>query len=291
MRRLIKRWVGLLIFVLVLGIAFINLGEWQLRRLDQRRAENAVIVANQNREPIPYSEIADQPVTEDDEWQRVTVRGTFDTENQFQVRYRTNDEVPGYEVVTPLRTTDGDVVLVDRGFFAVGRGAQIPTTPPPAPSGEVEITAHLRETERGKPKATDPVDGMVRLISVPALEAALPYEINDGYLGVLEIDSAQEGDPVPIMVPPLDEGPHFWYAMQWFLFAGIAVLGLVVFIRGDLKGRQGPGQRCAGDVRRGFGHDGPGRNGSGPDGSRHGGQPRADPVDHQLTQRKASSWI
>jgi flagellar biosynthesis/type III secretory pathway M-ring protein FliF/YscJ len=41
-----------------------------------------------------------------------------------------------------------------------------------------------------------------------------------------------------VLVPELSDGPHFWYAVQWFMFTGIGVLGVVVFIRGDLRARR-----------------------------------------------------
>lgn len=225
-------------FVLVLGVTFVNLGQWQLRRLDQRRAANAVVVANENRPPVPYQDLADRPVTDADEWRRVTVTGTFDAEHQFIARYRSNNDAPGIEIVTPLATTDGTHVLVDRGFQVMGRGQQIPTTAPPPPTGEVTITAHLRPDERGRPNAITPVQGQMRLINSDAIAAQLPYPIADGYLGVLEMDPPAQGDLEPVALPELSEGPHFWYAVQWFLFAGIAVTGLVVFIRGDIRERR-----------------------------------------------------
>ena len=43
------------------------------------------------------------------------------------MRYRSNGDLEGYEVVTPLRTASG-VVLVDRGFIPLPRGTQIPST-------------------------------------------------------------------------------------------------------------------------------------------------------------------
>ena len=63
MRRLWLRWIGLVVFVVVLGTVFVNLGEWQLDRLEQRRARNATTVANEQR-PI-------RPLAEVDQWQRV----------------------------------------------------------------------------------------------------------------------------------------------------------------------------------------------------------------------------
>ena len=49
---------------------------------------------------------------------------------------------------------------------------------------------------------------------------------------------AQSGDFVPVEVPEISEGPHFWYAVQWFMFTGIGIAGVVVFIRGDLRARR-----------------------------------------------------
>ena len=56
----------------------------------------------------------------------------------------------------------------------------------------------------------------------------------------------QPGGFVPVAVPELSSGPHFWYAMQWFMFAGIGIFGIVVFIRGGPAGPPhgaGPGGR------------------------------------------------
>ena len=47
-------------------------------------------------------------------------------------------------------------------------------------------------------------------------------------------------------MPELTSGPHFWYAMQWFMFAGIGILGIVVFIRSDLRDRRTARDRAAG---------------------------------------------
>ena len=45
----------------------------------------------------------------------------------------------------------------------------------------------------------------------------------------------QSGGFVPVELPEINEGPHFWYAVQWFMFTGIGVAGIVVFIRADLR--------------------------------------------------------
>ncbi|WP_051208512.1 SURF1 family protein [Propionicicella superfundia] len=229
------RWAGLAVFVIVLGVVFVRLGEWQLDRLAQRKANNAIVEAHESAPIVDYEQVftPDTTITDLDQWQRVRISGTFDTEHQFQIRYRTNDGARGVEVVTPLRTASGDVVLVDRGFLETNTSvvAQIP----PAPTGTVTVIGHVRRSEQGSAEAITPVDGMMRLINAPAISESLGYEVADGYIGLLEITPAQAGDLRPVALPTLDEGPHFWYAVQWFMFAAIAAAGLFVFIRNDVR--------------------------------------------------------
>jgi cytochrome oxidase assembly protein ShyY1 len=235
-RRLWLRWAGLVVFVVALGVVFVNLGEWQLDRLDQRRARNEATLSNENKPVRPLDEVFTGEITDTDQWQRVEARGTFDGEHQFVVRYRRNDGAEGYEVVTPLRTSAG-VVLVDRGFIEAN-ASQIPRMAPPPPSGEVTVVGHVRRNERGRRAATAPVDGQMRLINSDAVAAVLGYPLLNGYVGLLEVTPPQSGGFLPVQPPEISEGPHFWYAMQWFGFTGLAVAGIVVFIRSDLRARR-----------------------------------------------------
>ena len=237
MRRLWLRWALLIIFVAVLGVVFVNLGEWQLDRLAQRKERNATTIINEQKPVQPYEQVFTRPVTDADQWQRVEARGTFDAQHQFVVRYRSNGDAEGYEVVTPLRTASG-AVLVDRGFIPLQRGTQIPSVAPAPPTGEVTVVGHVRRDEKGRRAATTPVGNQMRLINSQAIAATLPYPIATGYIGLLTVQPEQQGGFQPIKLPELSEGPHFWYALQWFMFTAVAAMGIVVFIRGDLRARR-----------------------------------------------------
>jgi cytochrome oxidase assembly protein ShyY1 len=236
-RRLWLRWAALVLFVAVLATVFVNLGQWQLDRLEQRRARNATTVANEQRPVRPLAEMFTRPITDTDQWQRVEAVGTFVADQQLIVRYRSNGDDEGYEVVTPLRTAAG-VVLVDRGFVATPQGVRIPSTAPPPPAGEVRVVGHVRRNEQGRRAATTPVGGQLRLINSDAIGAALGYPLLNGYVGLLEVTPPQSGGLVPVELPEINEGPHFWYAMQWFGFTAVGLAGIVVFIRADLRARR-----------------------------------------------------
>ena len=212
MRRLWLRWALLIVFVALLGVTFVSLGNWQLDRLAQRKERNATTITNEQKPVQPYEQVFTHPITDADQWQRVEARGTFDADHQFIVRYRSNGGADGYEVLTPLRTASG-AVLVDRGFIPLERGTRIPSVAPVPPT-------------------------QVRLINSDAIAVTLPYEIESGYIGLLTVQPEQQGGFQPIQLPDLSEGPHFWYAVQWFLFTAIGVTGIVVFIRGDLRARR-----------------------------------------------------
>ena len=237
MRRLWVRWALLIAFVAALGTAFVNLGAWQLDRLESRRVRNVSTVQNEQRPVQPWTTVFTRTITDADQWQRVSATGTFDPDRQFVLRYRSSGDTDGYEVVTPLRTESG-TVLVDRGIVSLSNGAPIPAVAPPPPSGVVTVVGHVRRDEKGRRSARVPVNGSMRLIDSGAIGATLPYPVVDGYIGLLTVDPPQDGGFEPIALPEISDGPHFWYAVQWFMFAGIGLAGIVVFIRGDLRERR-----------------------------------------------------
>ena len=240
MRRLWVRWALLVVFVVALGFVFVRLGDWQLDRLDQRRERNATTLSNENTPAQPATEVFTRPIGDPDQWRNVRATGTFDADHQFVVRYRNNGDDAGYEIVTPLRIAGdpGLTVLVDRGFVVLGSGQPIPSAAPAPPSGEVTVVGHVRRNEQGNDGAIRPEAGQIRLINSDALQSVLPYPVANGYLSAVTVDPPQSSGFRPILPPELGEGPHFWYAVQWFMFTGIGVLGIVVFIRADLRDRR-----------------------------------------------------
>lgn len=244
-QRMVLRWVGLAVFVVILASVFVNLGQWQLRRLDERRTNNAVTISAERQPVVPFTDYFTRPVTDADQWHRVTVTGTFDADHQYVVRYRSNGDRSGYEIATPLRTADGTTVLVDRGFVSLAPGTPIPSTAPAPPAGTVTVVGHVRRNENGRTGATTPNQGQVRLINAPKIAETLPYPVADGYIGLITVDPAQSDGFVAVELPELSDGPHFWYAMQWFMFTVIGVLGMIVFVRSDLRDRRLAAQQAA----------------------------------------------
>jgi cytochrome oxidase assembly protein ShyY1 len=110
--------------------------------------------------------------------------------------------------------------------------------PAAAPPGEVQIEGVLLPAEEGAAFTGDDEEAtLVRAVNVAEIdERLIEDDLVSAYL-LLQVQSpAQPQDlPVPAAVPEPTEGPHLSYAIQWFSFATIALVGYVVLARRDRR--------------------------------------------------------
>jgi surfeit locus 1 family protein len=82
-------------------------------------------------------------------------------------------------------------------------------------------------------------DRIVRRVSRQELAGRVPYPVAPYYL-VQTGDTADARHPARREIPALDEGPHRGYAIQWFFFAAVALMGaLFVLLRERQSGQAG----------------------------------------------------
>jgi cytochrome oxidase assembly protein ShyY1 len=240
---LTRRWALFALFVVVLGAACWRLGVWQFDRLEQRRADNAIIERNLDAAPVPATAVmdADRPMPEQQQWRKVTVTGTYDLAEQTLVRYQTRDGRPGVNVLAPLRTSTGSTVLVDRGWMQVTNNPTAPVDIPPPPSGRVTVTGWAVPNQSGEPDQVTPNDGEVRLVSSRGFAGSTAGPVLQGY-----VRAAQETPPprrplVRAEPPDLNSGPHFFYGLQWWFFAALAIGGFGYFAYAESRERRHSG--------------------------------------------------
>lgn len=248
MKRLVLRWIALAVFLILLAVLFANLGEWQLARLDETREQNRAVADNRDRPVLDYAEVMGDPITEGDQWQRVRLAGRY-SGVQYRVKYRNHDG-PGIEVLSILETDGGDSVLVDRGFIPKQQGQPDTEVLPPVPDGDVEVVGYVRRDERAKDNAITPRDFQVRFISSAAIGESLGVDLLPGYVSLVESTPSTDEALTPIVPPIPSEGNHFSYALQWFAFGAIALIGIVVLIRADLKDRRKAVRRAEQSAQR-----------------------------------------
>ena len=237
------RWIVGTVLVTAIVAGCISAGFWQLGRLDERRRTNEQVRAR-------AAEVVDLPpagfaagADEDDLiFRRVRMSGTYDADHEVLARFRSRKGLPGYEVVTPL-VTDAGVVLVNRGWVPLDLGDEWPSARGAPPVGTVELEGVLVPAESGPVRLVGGDGG-----GAPVVAAIDPRRLADAVgaadrpVYAVPVLATEAGDefPTPVEPPGLGEGPHRDYAVQWFLFATVGVVGwtVLLFRRGPFAARR-----------------------------------------------------
>jgi cytochrome oxidase assembly protein ShyY1 len=231
------RWIGFHLLVAAGVVLMVNLGFWQLRRLDQRQDFNATVEARFDIPAAPLDTVLAEGTPDEVEWRRVIATGEYLPDEQVIVVNRSQGGRAGQNVVTPMRLDDGRVLVVNRGFVPLG--ADVPA--PPTCFVEIEGRARASQ-ERRTGQLSDPGDGElaeVQRIDIPRLAQQLPGDVVEAYVDVLTSSPPEPaGGPQPVAAPELGEGPHLSYAVQWFVFAVCVVVGWVLAVRRSIARRR-----------------------------------------------------
>lgn len=223
---------GTLLFC-VLAVAaatlFTRLGLWQVGRLHERQARNALVVEQQRGAPVPFAALPRDSGTA--HYRPASVDGRFDYEHELVLASRTHQGSPGVELLTPVRVAGSDTaVLVDRGWVYSPDGGTVDRARwREGDSAHVAGYVELYSADAGTTSSpTDP--RIVRRASRQEIGARVPYPVASYYL-VSRSELASIAHPARRELPALDDGPHRSYAVQWFCFAAIAIGGAAVVVR------------------------------------------------------------
>lgn len=226
-------------FILAACAMCVRLGFWQLGRLEQRQARNAVVLAGMRQAPRPVDAALVAEMRRDPArlaYRRVVARGRYLPAAELVLRGRVEGGRPGVHLATPLLLEgDSGVLLVNRGWVPAA-DAVTPAERPAPPAGTVAVEGILQEVpttqDRGGRSVSARGDTAYRRLDRGETAARLGRRVLPMYLQLLpDTGRASRSLPVAVPAPPLDEGPHLGYAIQWFSFALIGVVGLFVLLR------------------------------------------------------------
>jgi surfeit locus 1 family protein len=166
------------------------------------------------------------------------ISGVPDFDHEIVLAARSYQGSPGVYLFTPLHVAGKDTaILVNRGWIYAPDGASVDLARwrenGTSFVGYAELIPHGRSnTPDGVLRRDARVARELDLVTVNSL---LPYPVSPLYLVATGQDTTK---PVAERVarlpaPALDEGPHLSYALQWFAFATIALVGgATVAVRG-----------------------------------------------------------
>ncbi len=244
------RWLVSTVLVIIATIAFLALCGWQLQRRNQRLAANARVLARLEQPAINVTGVPLDPETVD--LHHATVRGVFDYNQEIVLQNRTWNELPGVHVLVPLRINGSDeAILVDRGWIPYDIAAPADRVEFHNAPGEVEVYGVLRQSQ-ARPSSFAPADPLPTLdrrvdswhrVDLPKIRQQLPYPLLDVFME----EDVRPGETPRVFPKPqpdiaLDEGPHLFYAVQWFAFALIAVGGYAAYYHERTRPRKLAGE-------------------------------------------------
>lgn len=234
------RWAGFAVLTVAMCVLFWWLGTWQWGRHVDRTARNDAIETAIQEQPIPLTTAMPDPNTLSAEsvYRAVEARGTYLPDLQLLQRNPLGRS--GFDVITPLSLTSGGTVLVNRGWSASSAtDTNSPAADVTAPTGQVEVTLRLREPQPPSGRTGPP--GQIYDISPGQFPGELPAPVYAAY-GEL-VDQEPEPDPALELAGPAETGigVHLFYAIQWWLFIVIALVGFLVLVRREVPDTEPPG--------------------------------------------------
>lgn len=212
-------------------VLFVGLGIWQIERLQWKLDLIARVDARVHAEPVaaPGKDDWANVNQKDDEYRHVTITGTYLNDKEVLVRALT-ERGAGYWVLTPLRSADGSLTYINRGFVPSDK-RDLSTRQETQIAGETTVTGLLRmpEPDGFFLRPNDPAKNSWNSRDV----AAFATKENLGTVAPYFIDADAKSNPGNQPVGGLTvvsfRNSHLSYAITWFALAAM-VAGAAVFV-------------------------------------------------------------
>ena len=234
-----KRWLGWVLLATVFAVSCFFLANWQFNRRAEAVAKIDLVTKNYDQPPVSLAElIGADGFKPSDEWRPAALTGHFLTEDAVLVRNRPYNGSPGFLQVIPFQLSSGRLVAIETGWLATDEKLDAPKVIPLPSSEETSIWGRLRPAEpllgRSAPA------GQIPTINIPALaeKTAASGDFYEGFYVRLGQSYTAGSIPKTLPMPELTEGNHLSYALQWILFALMAMFALVWGVRQEREFRR-----------------------------------------------------
>ncbi|NYE20286.1 SURF1 family protein [Microbacterium immunditiarum] len=231
------RWTVYVLVAVVFAVTCAFLSNWQFSRNAERAGQLALVERNYDAEPVPLDAAIPSGGELDagDEWLPVEVVGEYLPDEQLLVRNRAHGGTAAFEVLVPLLTESGRVLVINRGWVPPGSEQRLPDEVPEPPGGEVTVVARLRASEPLPASGRSADEGQVPTIHLPLIaelvDPAISGDVEQSAYGLMATETPSPTlRPQSVEAPSEDPGPHLSYAIQWILFAimGFVFIGYVI---------------------------------------------------------------
>jgi surfeit locus 1 family protein len=229
---LTKRLWAFVALAVVLASICVRLGFWQLSRLEQRKERNALVAARLTGEPIDVAALPRDTAAA--KFRRVRVTGTPDYAHELIHSGRTRRGSPGVNLFTPYRVPGNDTaILVNRGWVYSPSAARLDLAK--WHDRDSVLVGYVVEMPATGGAASAEHPNTIFQLSHDVVSRALPYPVRPVYVVAVTNEAGDTSTAVDriarLPMPTLDNGNHFSYAVQWFAFATVALVGAGIVVR------------------------------------------------------------
>ena len=205
--------IRITIFFVFFAILFFSLGLWQIERGQAKTTILAEFEDNLSNTPTYLNQ-------ESKRWDRVYVKGIWDSSKQILVDNVINRGVVGYKVLTPLRIIEtNQLILVDRGWVKQNKFRDILPNIELVEGDEV-ISGILEYPELGLVLSEDLISKEWPKVSQTKNLEVISKEYDEFiYPMILLADPILKNSLEYIKITPTNMTPtkHYGYSAQWFL--------------------------------------------------------------------------
>ena len=205
--------IRITIFFVFFAILFFSLGFWQIERGQAKTTILAEFEDNLSKTPTYLNQ-------ESKRWDRVYVKGKWDSSKQILVDNVINRGVVGYKVLTPLRIIEtNQLILVDRGWIKQNKFRDILPNIELVDGDEV-ISGILEYPELGLVLSEDLISKEWPKVSQTKNLEVISKEYDEFiYPMILLADPILKNSLEYIKITPTNMTPtkHYGYSAQWFL--------------------------------------------------------------------------
>ena len=225
------------LFTTLLALALIamlvSLGQWQLRRADEKRALYDAFAAGTD-----ATRTIDRSTPRVPRYQHVEASGHYDESRQILIDNMVDAERVGYFVITPFELTGGGWLLVNRGWVPLGASR--------ADRPAIRVASDPRRVHGRADHLPSPGIQMGTKASLtPPFPVVASYPRHDEIAALLDGESFTPAAELVLLDPDEPDGfvrhwsapgfpplRHVAYAVQWFaLAAALAVIYVVTNFR------------------------------------------------------------
>lgn len=210
----------LIVTLLLMLSGFTRLGFWQLSRMHEKEAQIAVMQVERAN-------------------QKITVSGTFDHSREVVLESQFRGRESGYRILTPLIMSAGQEVIVDRGWIPRSFTEDFLTAYKASGSVSVQGVKVVPPVRHGWIEGSIYGAGAATVLQFLDL-TAIPrgkYPRETGFYVQATEDITPQVDA--FLTPLPDAARHGEYALTWFSFALITLIGGSVLVYRTLRTRRG----------------------------------------------------